>query len=189
MDEHAFVDVWESCREVSPSHWRKRKPRLDSLKGRSKFHLPVLLLHQSCVAQCQERPCPMIFPTRGRDNMWVSSQLPQLCRTLPKRPTLSCSVQNSVLYRWGMRSGWENSEVLVGYQSHAGPTNCVLDLLRKPAYKLLGTPLLQMSELAHRQPNVACTSPTNPHHVAGSLCLPLRAVSASLGRCLWSTCR
>lgn len=137
MDEHAFVDVWESCREVSPSHWRKTKPRLDSLKGRSKFHLLVLLLHQSCVAQCQERPsCPMIFPTRGRDNMWVSSQLPQLCRTLPKRPTLSCSVQNSCCTAEGWGAAGRTAKFLLGIRvmqvpltaswtsSGSLPTNC-----------------------------------------------------------------
>ena len=131
IHESDFVEVWDLRGKVLAHHWNKINLRLDTLEKlvntgaedseighieegkRNNFTLPASSLPRGSTAQCQERLYwSKNSPIGESESIWMSIQLFQLCRMLPKRPPCPYPIQIKVyvLHDPGMGSNWENSQ-------------------------------------------------------------------------------
>lgn len=126
------------------------------------------------------------FSCRETESVWVSAQISQLCRKLPKEVLFSLALsqeQTHELHYCKLGRSWESSrwdswKALKGIRSC-----CVTDSIKKSTQKHWGYFPYRISQSVHGHQSTPCT--LNP--VAGSLNVLPMVVTLSFERCLVST--
>ena len=130
----------------------------------SSFTWPTSCPCHGSTAQCQERPSRSVTSSIGESkNVQLITQHPQLCRTLPKRPT-SFSFHpeyRGELHDWRVGSGWENcSQGSWRASKRHGSYQPICRLISKSVHKLLQTLHLWVPPDGPRGALMLCTSST-----------------------------
>lgn len=162
-------------------HWRR---------WQEEFYLPPASSRAAKLRAKRDILSPWFLPQGTCQCVWVSAQLSQLCRTLPKRP-ISFSPHPEywmVLHDEGVRRGWENAAwALGGHQMDVDSINDFTDASGKHSHSQWGSLACRSPQLVHRHHSSLCVLATHPrltptYTIAVSLCVPLRAPS------MMSTC-
>ena len=138
--------------------------------------MSALLLPQSSMAWCQERPLSQTTSPKGEsESVEVSVQLPQPCETLPRRPTCFSPDPDfqGNLQSGGAGRGWKHSsqgsELIKGFRSYS----LFCRLYQEACHGTPEMPCLQTTRTGPQaHPMLSTPYPTTLLPVADSPCAP-----------------